>query len=117
MAQHPIVLLELLDLTQLGINPEAIKFGSTTMESDKFIVTCETIGEQQNVVMVDLAAGNQVTRRPISAEAAIMNPVSKVRPRPRPRPRDRGAGREGRTIRPLEDRERRRGGGEGRAAG
>lgn len=78
MAQHPIVLLELLDLPALGINPEAIKFGSTTLESDKFIVTCETIGDQQNVVMVDLQNGNAVTRRPISAEAAIMNPVSKV---------------------------------------
>lgn len=79
MAQHPIVLMELLDLTALGVNPEAIKFGSTTLESDKFIVTCETIADQQNVTMVDLSAGNAVTRRPISAEAAIMNPVSKVR--------------------------------------
>lgn len=78
-AQHPIVLLELLDLPALGVSPEAIKFGSTTMESDKFIVTCETVNGQQNVVMVDLQAGNAVTRRPISAEAAIMNPVSKVR--------------------------------------
>ena len=80
MAQHPIVLVELLDLTALGITTEAIKFGSTTLESDKFIVCCETVGDQQNVVMVDLTAGNAVTRRPISAEAAIMNPVSKVSP-------------------------------------
>jgi clathrin heavy chain len=76
---HPIHLLELLDMTTLQINPAAIKFGSTTLESDKFIVTCETVNDQQSVVMVDLQGGNAVTRRPISAEAAIMNPVSKVR--------------------------------------
>ena len=30
------------------------------------------------VAIVDLAAGNTVTRQKMSAEAAIMNPVSKV---------------------------------------
>lgn len=34
-----------------------------------------TIGQ---VTIVDLTAGNSVTKQRISAEAAIMNPVSKV---------------------------------------
>jgi clathrin heavy chain len=50
------------------------------MESDKYICVCETqgAGQPSNIVIVDMSQGNQVTRRPISAEAAIMNPVSKV---------------------------------------
>lgn len=55
---------------------ENIKFGSCTLESDRFITVCET-GLQQ-VAIVDLQAGNSVTRQKMAAEAAIMNPVSKV---------------------------------------
>jgi clathrin heavy chain len=46
------------------------------MESDKFITVCETA--QQQVAIVDLSAGNSVSRQKMSAEAAIMNPVSRV---------------------------------------
>ena len=65
-------------LTQLGIQGDQVKFGSASMESDKFITVCETVNGQANVVIVDMKNGNSVTRRPISAEAAIMNPVSQV---------------------------------------
>jgi clathrin heavy chain len=44
------------------------------MESEKFITACET----GQVAIVDLTAGNAVTKQRMSAEAAIMNPVSKV---------------------------------------
>ena len=46
------------------------------MESDKFITVCET--GQSQIAIVDLTTGNTITRQKISAEAAIMNPVSKV---------------------------------------
>jgi len=46
------------------------------MESDKFITVCETALQQ--IAIVDMSAGNTVTRQKMSAEAAIMNPVSKV---------------------------------------
>ncbi len=46
------------------------------MESDKYITTCETA--QGQIAIVDLAAGNTISRQKMSAEAAIMNPVSKV---------------------------------------
>jgi clathrin heavy chain len=46
------------------------------MESDKFITVCET--GQSQIAIVDLAAGNSISRQKISAEAAIMNPLSKV---------------------------------------
>ena len=51
------------------------------MESDKYICVCENAAG--NMVVIDLAehatgSANAVQRRPIKAEAAIMNPVSKV---------------------------------------
>lgn len=68
----------LLQLQNLGINPANIGFSTLTMESDKFICIREKVGEQAQVVIIDLADPNTPLRRPISAESAIMNPASKV---------------------------------------
>ena len=46
----------------------------TTMESDKWIICVEP----SQLTMVDLANGAQVTRRPITAEAAVMNPAQNI---------------------------------------
>lgn len=48
------------------------------MESDKFICVREKIGEQMQVVIIDMSNPMAPIRRPISAESAIMNPASKV---------------------------------------
>lgn len=48
------------------------------MESDKFICVREKIGEQNQVVIVDLNELGEPLRRPISADSAIMNPVHKI---------------------------------------
>ncbi len=53
---------------------EFIKFGACAMESDKYITVCES----GQIAIIDMTAGNTVTRQKISAEAAIMNPLSKV---------------------------------------
>ncbi len=63
-----------MNLPAFGISQDFIKFGSTSMESDKFIMVCETTNWQQSVVICDLQKGNAINRRPIQAEAAIMNP-------------------------------------------
>jgi len=76
--QIPVVFSEVLSLPSLGISSNAIKFGSCAMESDKFITVCDNSSGSPQVCIVDLQNGNQVTKRPMSAEAAIMNPVSKV---------------------------------------
>uniref|UniRef100_A0A8C9F7E3 Clathrin heavy chain n=1 Tax=Pavo cristatus TaxID=9049 RepID=A0A8C9F7E3_PAVCR len=49
-----------------------------TMESDKFICIREKVGEQAQVVIIDMSDPTTPIRRPISAESAIMNPASKV---------------------------------------
>lgn len=48
------------------------------MESDKFICIREKVGEQAQVVIIDMSDPNTPIRRPISADSAIMNPASKV---------------------------------------
>uniref|UniRef100_A0A8C6TQ00 Clathrin, heavy chain a (Hc) n=1 Tax=Neogobius melanostomus TaxID=47308 RepID=A0A8C6TQ00_9GOBI len=65
-------------LQNLGINPANIGFSTLTMESDKFICVREKVGEQAQVVIIDLGDPNTPIRRPISADSAIMNPASKV---------------------------------------
>jgi clathrin heavy chain len=62
----------------MSIPIENVKFGSCSLESDKFITVCETVAGAQQIAIVDMTAGNTITRQKISAEAAIMNPLSKV---------------------------------------
>uniref|UniRef100_A0A8C7VUB8 Clathrin, heavy chain-like 1 n=1 Tax=Oncorhynchus mykiss TaxID=8022 RepID=A0A8C7VUB8_ONCMY len=74
----PIRFQEHLQLQNLGVNPANIGFSYLTMESDKFICIREKVGEQNQVVIIDMADPNNPSRRPISADSAIMNPTSKV---------------------------------------
>lgn len=79
VCRHPKMLCFFLPkLQNLGINPSNIGFSTLTMESDKFICIREKVGEQAQVVIIDVADPNTPIRRPISADSAIMNPASKV---------------------------------------
>ncbi|RSH92447.1 hypothetical protein EHS25_008863 [Saitozyma podzolica] len=78
MAEKPIVFTEHLQLTALGIQPASISFQSLTLESDHFICVRETVNETNQVVIVDLADANNVIRRPITADSAIMHPKEKI---------------------------------------
>ncbi|KAJ3604235.1 hypothetical protein NHX12_028976 [Muraenolepis orangiensis] len=74
----PIRFQEHLQLQNLGVNPANIGFSYLTMESDKFICIREKVGDQNQVVIVDMSDPTNPIRRPISADSAIMNPASKV---------------------------------------
>lgn len=74
----PIRFQEHFQLQNVGINAANIGFSTLTMESDKFICVREKVGETAQVVIIDLATPQNPTRRPISADSAIMNPKSKV---------------------------------------
>lgn len=80
MAQGPLPIRfqELLQLPALGINPASITFNTLTMESDKFICIRETVGDQNNVVIIELEKPQQPIRFPINADSAIMNPQQKI---------------------------------------
>lgn len=70
---HSILLLS-FQLKQLGVPEGSIKHGLTTMESDKWIICVEP----NQVTMIDLQNGAQVTRRSMQAEACIMNPGQNI---------------------------------------
>jgi len=74
MAGVPLQFSEALNLQQLGVPETSIKHGLTSMESDRWIICVEPT----QVTMVDLQNGAQVTRRPIQAEAAVMNPTQNI---------------------------------------
>ncbi|KAK8088578.1 hypothetical protein PG997_003539 [Apiospora hydei] len=75
MAPLPIKFTELLMLNTVGVDTTSISFNSCTLESDYFICIREKKSEaaQPEVVIVDLKQGNNVTRRPIKADSAIMH--------------------------------------------
>lgn len=49
-----------------------------TLESDHFICVREKVNEQNQVVIIDLSDANNVLRRPIGADSAIMHPTQKI---------------------------------------
>jgi clathrin heavy chain len=48
------------------------------MESDKFICVREKVNDTAFVIIIDMADPNNPIKRPITADSAIMNPMSKV---------------------------------------
>jgi clathrin heavy chain len=74
----PIKFQEHVQLQSLGISSAAIGFNTLTMESDKFICVREKVNEQNQVVICDLSDLNNLTRRPITADSAIMHPKEKI---------------------------------------
>ena len=69
---------QLVQLTNVGINPQFITFTSLTMESEKYICIREEVNGQVQVVIIDMATPTEPHHDRITAESAIMNPVSKV---------------------------------------
>ncbi|KAJ3481158.1 hypothetical protein NLI96_g7849 [Meripilus lineatus] len=74
----PIAFCEHLQLSSLGVQPASISFQTLTLESDHFICVREKVNETNQVVIVDLADANNLIRRPITADSAIMHPHQKI---------------------------------------
>ncbi|KAL7060518.1 hypothetical protein AAHC03_09135 [Spirometra sp. Aus1] len=74
----PIKFQEHLQLVNVGIQPSSIGFNTLTMESDKFICVREKVDDAHQVVVIDMNDPTHPTRRPITADSIIMNPVTKV---------------------------------------
>jgi clathrin heavy chain len=75
MAPLPIKFTELLQLSSAGVDTSAISFTTCTLESDHYLCVREKKNEaaQPEVVIIALKNGNNVTRRPIKADSAIMH--------------------------------------------
>lgn len=80
MSDLPIDFTELVDLASLGINPQFLDFRSTTFESDHFITVREssTDGSANSVAIIDLTKNNEITRKNMGGDSAIMHPDQMV---------------------------------------
>lgn len=78
MERLPIKFSEHVQLQALGISAANIGFNTLTMESDRFVCVREKVGEQNQVVIVDLVSKTQPVRRPISADSALMHPEHNI---------------------------------------
>lgn len=79
MAELPLTLNTTIDLASQGINAQAFKFNSLTMESDKYISIKDTAPDgTAQVVVVDMHNNNAVNKRPMKAEATLMNPQDNI---------------------------------------
>ena len=77
-SQLPVRLFAVADLPALGLNPSSFRFGFLTLESEKYICIREEAEGSAQVVVVELQNGNNIIRRPMKAEAAIMNPQNNI---------------------------------------
>lgn len=80
MADLPIDFTELVDLTSIGINPQFLDFRSTTFESDHFVTVRESSadGSTNSVAIVNLAKNNEIIRKNMGGDSAIMHPEQMV---------------------------------------
>lgn len=71
----PIQVNDVLQLTQMGVNPQAITFSTLTMESDMYICVRDVNQQLMNIIDVP---NKQASTNKVNADFAIMNPKSKV---------------------------------------
>ena len=77
--QLPIQVHGLVDLTSLGLANTCFRFGFLTLESEKYIcIRDEGQDGSPQVVVIELQNNNNITRRAMKAEAAIMNPIHNI---------------------------------------
>mmetsp|Transcript_77481 Transcript_77481/g.134401 ORF Transcript_77481/g.134401 Transcript_77481/m.134401 type:complete len:1720 (-) Transcript_77481:143-5302(-) len=77
--QFPITMGTVMNLADMGIGNQSFRFGHLTMESDRYISVKDTdaAGASQ-VVVIDMHNNNTVNKRPMKAEATLMNPAENI---------------------------------------
>lgn len=74
MSDIPIEFTQLALLPELGIQQALLDFRSTTLESDHYVCVRESGSLGNTVAIIDLKNGNQVTRKNMLADLAILHP-------------------------------------------
>ncbi|ODQ68207.1 clathrin heavy chain, subunit of the major coat protein [Nadsonia fulvescens var. elongata DSM 6958] len=74
MAGIPIKFQEHLQLSSAGVPDQAIGFNTCTLESDRYVCVRETSEAGNTVAIIDLHDNNNVVRRNMAADSAIMHP-------------------------------------------
>uniref|UniRef100_A0A3B0MZ50 Clathrin heavy chain n=1 Tax=Theileria annulata TaxID=5874 RepID=A0A3B0MZ50_THEAN len=73
MNNYPIITNTILNLRNLGFVDNNFKFDVLSLE-DRYISIKEQDGDNLTVAIIDLYNNNSIIRKPMKAEAAIMNP-------------------------------------------
>jgi len=76
MADLPIKFQEHAQLTALGVPESSVAFNSCTLESDAYVCVREAGDAGNHVAIVSLDQDNEVTRRSMTADSAIISPAS-----------------------------------------
>ncbi|PRT52721.1 Clathrin heavy chain [Wickerhamiella sorbophila] len=74
MADLPIKFQENLKLSAVGVPDSAVGFNTCTLESDRFVCVREESAAGNQVAIIDLKNANEVTRKAMTADSAIMCP-------------------------------------------
>ncbi|XP_078000561.1 clathrin heavy chain 1-like [Glandiceps talaboti] len=80
MAQQaaPVRVVSHLKIQDVGVSADNIGLNTLTMDSDKFICVREKVGQKAQVSVINVYDPQNVLRRSISADSAIMNPTSTI---------------------------------------
>jgi len=77
--EQPITLNTVINLADAGVSAGAFKFGNLTMESDKYISVKDNAADgSPQLVVVDMHNNNAINKRPMKAEACLMNPIDNI---------------------------------------
>lgn len=79
MQATPVAVETRINLADHGINAQSFRFGFTTMESDKYLSVKDTAPDgSAQVVVFDMHNNNSVNKRPMKADATLMNPAENI---------------------------------------
>jgi clathrin heavy chain len=77
--ESPITLNTTINLADHGIAATAFRFGNLTMESDKYLSVKDTAPDgTSQVVVFDMHNNNAINKRPMKADASLMNPQDNI---------------------------------------
>lgn len=74
----PIKLREAFSLLSLGVHPTSLTFATCTLSSSRHVVIRERSGGSSHLVILDTSNPTHPSRRPFSADAALMHPTLNV---------------------------------------
>ncbi|KAJ1610087.1 clathrin heavy chain [Cryptosporidium canis] len=74
----PITTNVLANLEELGINPSCFRFGSLTLEGDKYVGVKETSVDGGSQIVVIDTQSKGVNRKPMKAESALIHPIENI---------------------------------------
>ncbi|OII73554.1 uncharacterized protein cubi_03352 [Cryptosporidium ubiquitum] len=74
----PIITNVLANLEELGINSSCFRFGSLTLEGDKYVGVKETSVDGGSQIVVIDTQSKGVNRKPMKAESALIHPIENI---------------------------------------